>query len=436
MHSVFRHLLACACLTAAAMTVAPATAAAAEANRIIAVVNDDVVSLVDLEMRTRMTLMSAGLQDGPEVRRRIVPQILRKLIEERLQLQEAERLKISVTDEEIRSGLAQVARQNRMDPEKLASTLAAAGVPVSVLERQIKADYAWAKVMRMSMLPRIKIGEDEVQDRLDRLREAVGRPEFLLAEIVLGVDSPDNEAEVARLAERILEQLKQGIPFQSLARQFSESASAARGGDLDWVPSNALDPEVAELVSRMPPGSVSDPIRTIDGYQILLLRDRRIFGQQTTAAQSTAPATGSVALAQALIPAGDDRAAARRLAEEIAGSVKNCAEMEAVAKRHGLPQSGRLGTLEMKDLPDALRTLVAQLDLLQASQPVADEAGFRVFMVCGRSGTEPARASEEPEIRLPDAEQVRAQLERERLELMAQRVLRELRRAAFVEVRL
>lgn len=404
----------------AAMAAAPLPAAAQEMDRLAAVVNDEAVSVLDLEMRTRLALLSSNLPDSLEVRRRVVPQVLRKLIEERLQVQEARRLKLSISAEDIDKAIASIEKRNRMEPGQLKQVLSNAGIPVSAMERQAESELAWAKVMRFTMLPRIKVGDDEIDERLDLLKSNLGRPEYLLAEIVLPVEQPENEAEVKRLAERIVEQLQQGARFQALAQQVSQSPSAAVGGDLDWMPHSSLDPEIAAVVEDMPAGRLTPPIRTVEGYHLILMRDRRIAGQGGDDV--------SLALAQAVVPTAGDAAAARRQAEEIAASAKSCADIERVARERNLPQSGRLGTVKLGELPAPLREIVGKLDILQASQPIPDAGGFRVMMVCGRSGEAGAG--------LPSRDQIRSQIEQERLELMARRYLRDLRRSAFVDVRL
>lgn len=417
-----RQLMACMCLAAAVLGGA-APGRAQEVDRVAAVVNDEAITMLELDGRVRLALLSSNIPDSVDARRRIVPQMLRKIIEERLQIQEAKRLKITVAKEDLQGAVATVEKQNNLPPGGLKKVLADGGVPFSALEQQLEAEIAWAKVMRLTMLPRVKIGDDEINDHLEMLREAQGRPEYLLAEIVLGVDDPANETEVMRAAERILAQIRDGVPFSGLARQFSQSPSAAQGGDLQWVPQNALEPEVADVVARAMPGSVTAPLRTIEGYQILLVRDRRIAGQRREDPNAT------VALAQALVPAGTNRDAARRKAEEIAAQAKNCNDIETLARDQGLPQSGKLGTLKVADLPDGLRAVLAGLDVMQASKPLESPDGFRVMMVCGRSGGGPTGG-------LPSREEVQRQIEQKRLDLMSRRFLRELRRAAFVEVRL
>jgi len=110
--------------------------------RIAAVVNDDAISYTDTEARLRLALLSSNLPDGPEIRQRLLPQVLRSLIEERLQLQETKRLNISVSDAEVNGALAKIAEQNRMQRADFDRFLGSHAVPMSTLIGQVKANLA------------------------------------------------------------------------------------------------------------------------------------------------------------------------------------------------------------------------------------------------------------------------------------------------------
>ena len=110
--------------------------------RIAAVVNEDVISTSDLAERIRLTQVASGLPDNPEVRRRLEPQVLRTLVNERLQLQEAARLNLQVTPDEIEAALAEIARRNETDRATLERGLEAQGVDFASLRDQIRAQLA------------------------------------------------------------------------------------------------------------------------------------------------------------------------------------------------------------------------------------------------------------------------------------------------------
>ncbi|GEO36045.1 peptidyl-prolyl cis-trans isomerase SurA [Skermanella aerolata] len=245
---------------------------------IAAVVNDDIISISDLTARLQLALVSSGLPNTPETRQRLTPQVLRSLVDERLQLQEASRTNVSVTDKEISDALGRVAEQNRMEREQLEKMLASQGVPRSTLEDQIRSTIAWGKLVQRRLRPSIEIGQDEIDQVIQRIQANAGKPEYLAAEIFLSVDTPEREDDVRRLADRLYEQIGQGASFPAVARQFSQSAGAANGGDLGWVQQGQLPEDLDSALKQLRPGQATRPIRSITGYHILMLRDERTVG--------------------------------------------------------------------------------------------------------------------------------------------------------------
>jgi peptidyl-prolyl cis-trans isomerase SurA len=258
---------------AVAAPVAPPPARSTEG--IAAVVNDDIISMSDLTARLQLALVSSGLPNTQETRQRLTPQVLRSLVDERLQLQEATRANVSVTDKEINEAFSKVAEQNRMQRDQLEKMLASQGVPRSTLESQIRSTIAWGKLVQRRLRPSIEIGQEEVDQVIQRIQANAGKPEYLAAEIFLAVDAPEREDDVRRLADRLYEQIGQGANFTAVARQFSQSAGAAAGGDLGWVQQGQLPEELDSTLRQLRPGQASRPIRSITGYHILMLRDER-----------------------------------------------------------------------------------------------------------------------------------------------------------------
>ena len=261
---------------AAAAPLAPPPARSTEG--IAAVVNDDIISMSDLTARLQLSLVSSGLPNTAETRQRLTPQVLRSLVDERLQLQEASRANISVTDKEINDALGKVAEQNHMQRDQLEKMLSSQGVPRSTLESQIRSTIAWGKLVQRRLRPSIEIGQDEIDQVVQRIQANAGKPEYLAAEIFLAVDSPEREDDVRRLADRLYEQIGQGASFPAVARQFSQSAGATNGGDLGWVQQGQLPEELDTALQQLRPGQATRPIRSVTGYHILMLRDERTVG--------------------------------------------------------------------------------------------------------------------------------------------------------------
>ena len=251
------------------------TSHAQDAFRPAAVVNDEVISVLDLAMRVRLAIVGAGVRDTQEARRRLTPQVLNGLINERLQLQEAERLDISITDDQVAAALQQIATQNNMTEGQFLGMLRNRGIIPTTLIDQIRAQIAWQTVIQRRLRPTIAISNEEIQEVVSRLEARQGSVQRRISEIFVAVESAAKEDEALANANRLLEQLRAGANFSGLARQFSQSSTARLGGDLGWVRDGELAEELNTALFQMGPGDISAPIRTPSGFYILLLRDMR-----------------------------------------------------------------------------------------------------------------------------------------------------------------
>jgi peptidyl-prolyl cis-trans isomerase SurA len=406
-------------LLALALLLAPPVLA--QETRIAAVVNDDVISLVDLQQRIRMVLVSSNLEDQPQNRQRVAAQVLRSLVDEKLELQEAKRLGVKIGPEEIEEALGRIETQNRLPKGGLDPYLKERAIDKNTLVEQLRATLAWTKLVRRK-LQTVTISEDEIDDALARAKETEGQPLNRVAEIFLAVDDPRQDDEVHKFAERLFEQMKEGAAFPTLAQQFSQSATAAVGGDIGWVTAGQLGGDMGQVVQRLSPGEVSPPFRAAGGYYIVFLIDRRV---------SSASGEATVGLVQVVFPvapgapdAEKQRAFAK--AEEVSNTARSCGEMLKLGQERAPQTSGDLGRVKIGEIPAELRQTVMSLPIAEPSKPVPLRGGIGVLMVCARdaAGGGPA-----------DREQVTELLTRQRAETLARRYLRDLRRTAFVDIR-
>jgi peptidyl-prolyl cis-trans isomerase SurA len=212
--------------------------------RILAVVNDEPISAFDLNQRLNFIIRLSSLKDNIETRRGLAPRVLRALVDETLQLQEIKNFNVNITQEEIDRAYRRVEQQNRLPAGKLIPFLKSRGIAPETLERQIKAAIGWPAVIRRKFLRTVIITNEEIDKTLAQYKESMNKPQHLAAEIFLPVDDPNDDPAVRQNAERIIKELREGASFALLARQFSQSASAASGGNIGWVQPGELPPEV------------------------------------------------------------------------------------------------------------------------------------------------------------------------------------------------
>ena len=403
---------------------APLQPMAQEVQRIAAVVNDDVISLFDIESRITLLIATSGMPNSADVRSRLRQQVLRTLIDERLEVQEATRIKAVATEKEVNDAIGRIETANKMPQGSLLKALAADGIDNASLLAQIKAGLSWQKVVSRRLRPNVDIGQDEIDEVIDRINSEKGTTEYLLAELFLAIEGPDQEDEVRNNMEQMLDQMRRGVSFSAMAQQFSQSASASQGGDIGWVERGSLDPEVVNVIDALEKNHATPPIRTPSGFYVYLLRDKRVLA-------AADPGESVVSIAQLTLPldAGakaDDIEAQKSLAQTVRDSVNGCDDLKRAADELHVSFSDPTPDLHVKDLNPAIRPVVQDLKVGQASEPQQNDSGVTVMMVCAR---------QDPTVALPSREDITENLMRQRLDLIARRYLSDLRRQAFIDVR-
>jgi peptidyl-prolyl cis-trans isomerase SurA len=394
--------------------------------RIAAVVNDEAISVADVTSRLKMVMLSSNLTDSPETRQRVAAQVLRTIVDEKLQMQEAKRQNITATDEEINKAVGQIEKQNNMQPGQLDQVLKSHGIERSALVDQLTASIVWQKLVRRLVSQTNVVSDEEIDYALKRAKESANEPQSRIAEIFLAVDNPQQEDEVRRLAERLTEQMKQGARFSAVAQQFSQSATAAVGGDIGWVRADQLSPELGKAVTQMRPGELSPPIRAGAGYYLLLVLDRR-------SGSAAGPEDSLVHLVQIVFPLPPQateqmRHAAIAEAQSAKTAAKNCEELLKIGKEKGSAQLSSEGRLRVTQVTPAMRNIVLGLEAGQTSPPIVQKNGVGVIMMCEKAAPPGPPA-------VPSRDEIAETLMRQRLETLARRYMRDLRRTAFVDVR-
>jgi peptidyl-prolyl cis-trans isomerase SurA len=410
---------------ATALMVIASTAYAQDLMRIAAVVNDQVISVFDLETRINMAITSSNLENGEEIRRRLATPALRSLIDEALQTQEAERQGIRVSERDMEVALEQIAANNGVEPGGLANYLRQLGISLSTVESQIRAQIAWGKYINQRIRPTIDISEDEIDHELERFLENEGRPEYLVSRISLYFDAQSTEAEILETADSLVTQLRDGASFAAIAAQFSQDSMARNGGDLGWLQEGQSRPQFDAVLATMERGAISAPIRLLDGVHILQLREKRTGSSRVDDAVE-------VYLSQILIPAEPNEApgaASARLAtaQTISDSVSGCEALNARGDELESSLSGDVGWVKLRDLPEEFRDAVGALAVGQASDPMTTGAGVHVLMACERR---------DPSAEIDMRDVIYERIASQRLAIIERRLLRDLRRAAFVDLRI
>lgn len=396
--------------------VAAPAATAQTVEGIAAVVNDEPITTYDVRNRMRLIISSAGIEPTEEMLERIQEQAMRGLVEESLQLQEARQYEIEVDDAEVNASLSDQAARNGTTLEQIESELAASGISIDTLRRQVRAEIAWQIMVSGRYRSRVRVSDYQIETALARQAEAAAKPQYQLAEILVEVSlSEGGEDAAVQRIQGLYQMMGQGIAFPNIAEQFSDAPSASNGGFLGWVNESSLVPQVAEVLAQMSEGSVTNPIRVPGGFQILALISKR-EGQVVE----------QLDLTQITIPTSrvndDNRAALSRAAQAFNGCEGGTGAFDEIEGAIVTP----LGSLNANALIPQIREAISGVEPGQATTPIESPVGLQTFLLCDRTLTGPG---------MPTFDQVENQLINAQLSMLARRWLRDLRRDATVEIR-
>jgi peptidyl-prolyl cis-trans isomerase SurA len=387
-----------------------------------AIVNGEIITGTDVDHRLALIVVANGGTIPPDELERLRVQVLRNLIDETLQIQEAKANKIEITRGDVDSSFSRISQNFKRTPDKMSEYLRTVGSSDRSMRRQIEGEVAWSRLLRRKV--EVNVSDAEVNAIMERLKAARGTDEYRVGEIYLSA-TPDNQAEITANGRRIIEQIRQGGSFQAYARQFSEASTASVGGDLGWIRAAQLPDSLAQAVQEISVGQIAGPIEVPGGFSILYLLDSRKVLMAD-------PRDALLSLRQMSIafPAGMSSAEAQAKASAFGQAAQNmggCGRVEEVAATQGADVIDN-DQVKVRDLPGPLQEMLLNLQIGQATPPFGSQTeGVRVLVLCGRD--EPQSASD------PSFEEIMAKLEEERVNRRAQRYLRDLRRDAVVDYR-
>lgn len=402
--------------------------AEAQTARIAAVVNGDVITNQDVANRARFFALATGQAPTPDVVDRLKSQILQQLINERLEIQEAERRQIVANDQEVAAAISNIEKNNNMPPGGLRLKLAALGINIDTLIAQVRTQIAWNQVLRQVVADMGRPTDADIDRQLALLKQEKGQPQYNVGEIFIPINSPDASAGAEKFANTVIAQLRQGAPFPIIAAQFSQGETALQGGALGWVGADQLDPAVASLVSQMPVGAISNPIPVAGGLIIVQLRGRQVAGQTDTGAVMLNVRQVFLPFSSPLNqkdPTPQQRATIEKV-HAIANSAKSCSDMEAANKAAGNEKPSNPGPVNLAQVtPPAFQQLLARLPDGKASPPLIADNGVSIVMICSR---------ETQSTSLPTRQQVEEELFQNRVGLAAQQELDQLHRRGSIQI--
>ncbi|TBU86264.1 peptidylprolyl isomerase [Phytopseudomonas dryadis] len=400
-------------------------------NRVVAIVDNDVIMQSQLDARVRevqQTIAKRGAEVPPADA--LNQQVLERLIIENIQLQMGERSGIRISDEELNQAITTIAQRNGMSIEQFRDALAQDGLSFNDARDQVAREMVISRVRQRRVAERIQVTDQEVKNFLaSDLGKMQLSEEFHLANIVVAVPdgaSPEAIQAAERQAQELYQQARQGADFGQLAIAHSASETALEGGDMGWRKAAQLPPPFDSMVGALGVGDVTEPIRTPGGFILLKLLEKR--GGETAVRDE-------VNVRHILIKPSEIRSEAdtQRLAERLYQRIEAGEDFAELAKSFSEDPGSALngGSLSWID-PNALvpefREVMNNTASGEVSKPFKSPFGWHVLQVMGRRATDSSEQFRE--------QQALNLLRNRKYEEELQTWLRQIRDEAYVETKI
>ncbi len=384
---------------------------------IAAIVNDEVISLYDVHQRTQLFLVTSGIEKNPQTVQQLRGQVLRSLIDEKMQIQAAKDSEITVNQEDINASIKRIANDFGGKVSEVERFLGQNNIALKTLEHQIAAELAWSYFVQRKFGGRVSISQVEIEEAYNAALKTINQSRYNLSEILLLIDTSADEEKTIDLANEIVSQLRGGADFNAMAREFSNATSAAQGGRLGWLAPSQLEPKIEHTAQALKDGEISEPFRTNAGIRIIL---RNSF-------QKSGGIDSNKNLYDLLVLSFD--AENQSLTDHLSSTKENfktCKQAEQDAVKHGAIEAQRTGQRELGSFMPALGNILSELEAGEISASVRTDKSIDLIVVCDQK---------DDQGRSITRDQIENNIYQQKMSMMSRRHMRELRRDAVIEYR-
>ena len=400
-------------------------------DRIVAVVNDEVITRIDLNGRVGIAIKQLRQQGTPLPPREVLErQLLDRMVTDRVQLHFAKETGLRVDDTELDRAIGRIAQENKLTLQGMRQALEKDGVPFPRFREDIRDEIVMARLREREVDARIVVSEGEIDNFLSLQQgQEGGSDDYNLSHILVVVPenaSPEQIQARRNRAEQAHAQLKGGADFRQVAAAFSEAPDALQGGVMGWRQSSRLPTLFTDALKPMRTGELSPILRSPNGFHILRLNDKRGGGPPVMVQQTRA--RHILIKTSELVSENEARSRLRNLKERL----ENNADFAGLARAHSEDASatkgGDLGWLSPGDTVPEFERAMDALKPGQISDPILTPFGWHLIQVLERRNEDMSKERQ----RLMARQALRARKSDEAY----QEWVRQLRDRAFIELRL
>ncbi len=429
MFSPYVAVLVCAAVVLPPSAEAQKPTPAVVLDRIVAVVNDEVITRHELEERVKFATKQLRQQGTPlPPKDALERQLLDRMVTDRVQLQFAKETGLRVDDTELDRAINRIAQENKMTAQQLRQALDKDGVPFARFRDDIRNEIVITRLREREVDHKIVVTEGEIDNFLSLQQRADVNDEYNLSHILVVVPenaSPEQIQARRERAEQAYAQLKGGADFRQVAVAFSEAPDALQGGTMGWRPSSRLPTLFTDALKSLRAGELSPILRSANGFHILKLNDKRGGGAPVIVQQTHA--RHILMKTNELVSESEARNRLLALKERL----ENKADFAALARAHSEDASatkgGDLGWLSPGDTVPEFERAMNALKPGEVSAPVQTPFGWHLIQVLERRNEDMSKERQ----RLAARQTLRARKSDEAY----QEWVRQLRDRAYIELR-
>jgi peptidyl-prolyl cis-trans isomerase SurA len=409
----------------------PAAARVVLLDRIITIVNDDVITRRDLDDQVKTVVAQLRQQGTPIPPADVLEkQVLERAIYNRVQLQFARDTGLRIDDTALDAAINRIAEGNKMSVAAIRETLEKDGVSFAVFREEIRSELTLMRLREREIESRITVTENEIDHLLQSTKtQPSNNEEYNLAHILVRVPeqaSPEQLKERRARAEQALTQIRNGIDFRQIAASFSDAPDAIQGGAMGWRELVRLPTIFADAVQGLKPGEVSGVLRSSAGFHIVRVNERR--GQNAPAMVAQTRARHILIKTSELVSVNDARERMLKLKERLDNQADFAELARLQSEDSSAARGGDLGWISPGDTVPEFEKAMDSLRPGQISQPVRSQFGWHLIQVLERRSQDMSQQQQ----RIQARQALRAQ----KADEAYQEWVRQLRDKAFVEYRL
>ena len=356
-------------------------------DRIVAVVENDIIMQSELDIQLR-TVVGRMKEQGVKLPSSSVleNQVLERMILTKIQLQQAENTGIRVDDETLNRTISNIAAGNNVSLSQFKEILEKDGFNYEQFRENIRNEIIVSRLRQRQVDNRISITSKEIDNALmNEEFQGSTETEYLLQHILISLPeapAPDEEEQARLVASKVLEDLKTGQNFATMATTVSDGQRALEGGDLGWRKKNEIPTLFSDQIATMEKGDISDLIKSLSGFHIVKLADVRSSNKQMI---TQTKARHILIKINELTTTDDARLRLDQLRTRLVGGD----DFVKLAKAHSddtvsAAQGGELGWVSPGVMVTEFENVMNQLEINEISEPFTTQFGWHILQVQDR----------------------------------------------------